>query len=178
MKRVLLLGRNGRILDVVCWKAAINLTYFRGCGRDVVFPLEYHDVEVRSQYQSFKLPAVMILLGNRDRYPNSDVLPLSRSNVLLRDEYTCQYCGKKLSFTSGTIDHVFPLCKGGTNTWRNVVACCEDCNNEKDDLRLEQYTKQTGKKLKKKPRTPSRGVLFRSYVEKEGYGCWKPYISV
>jgi len=163
------------VLGVICWKTAINLAYFRG---NTAFPLMFHeDVEVHSQRQSFKLPSVLILLDNKDKYPHSNILPLTRQNVMIRDNFTCQYCGRKLTSVNGTIDHVFPLAKGGTNTWRNVVACCEPCNNEKDDLKAAEFEKQTGKKLMRKPITPHRGILYRHHAEKPEYAQWKPYIA-
>lgn len=177
MRNSLLIGRGGRILDVVDWMTAINLTYFRDSGK-AVFVLDFHDdVKVRSVHKEFELPSVMLLIGNRDRYPDSQHLNLSRKNVFLRDESTCQWCGRKLNNTNGTIDHVFPTCRGGTNTWRNVVACCVDCNNQKGKMTGDEFTKRTGKKLRKRPIVPHRAVLFRSYIDKEGYEKWTPYLE-
>jgi len=176
MKNSLLLGRGGRVLNVIPWTKAVTLMYFRA-GGNAVFPLEYHDIEVHSKSRSFRLPSVLLLTGKRDRYKEHDRLPLTRHNVFLRDEFTCQWCGKKLSSTSGTIDHVYPTSKGGTNTWRNVVACCVACNNEKGDMMAEKFTKLTGKKLARKPVTPQRGMLFKSYLNQDGYAAWEPYLG-
>lgn len=60
----------------------------------------------------------------------------SRRGVLLRDRYTCQYCGARLNHRDATIDHVIPqwLCKQTgqpTNTWGNTVACCHACQRRK-----------------------------------------------
>lgn len=46
----------------------------------------------------------------------------------------CVYCG--IGFTSVeevTIDHVFPLAKGGTHVPENLVGCCRSCNSSKND---------------------------------------------
>lgn len=78
---------------------------------------------------------------------------LSRRNILLRDNYTCQYCGKEMSNDSATIDHVIPKSKFNGekyNTWKNLVACCKSCNNKKDDKTL----KASGMKLRREPFTP------------------------
>ncbi len=172
----LLLGRGGRVLDVIDWTRAIELTYFRGDG-NAVFPLSWYDTEIRSIQKAFKLPSVIMLVGGRDRFPDHDKLSLTRYHLFIRDDYTCQWCGKKINNTSGTIDHVFPLSRGGTNTWRNIVASCKNCNHEKGRLTGPEYEKRTGKKLARRPITPSRAVLFRAYIEKDEYSDWKPYLS-
>lgn len=41
-------------------------------------------------------------------------IALNRRNVLIRDQFCCQYCGVR---TNLTIDHVMPLSKGGRNSW-------------------------------------------------------------
>jgi len=65
-------------------------------------------------------------------------VPLSKSNIFARDEYTCCYCGKKLnSKKSGnldskpTIDHLVPRAKGGETSWENCVTSCRGCNSKK-----------------------------------------------
>lgn len=169
----LLLGKNGRILKVIDWKDAILLAYFRN---GVAFGLEYHDREVYSSYCSFKIPSVLMLQGNRDRYPNYDVLPLTRTHVFIRDEYRCQYCGKEISETSGTIDHIFPLGRKGTNTWRNVVAACARCNRMKDRLTADEFEEKYGIRLMRRAFVPNRGILFKHFLDKPGYEAWRPYL--
>jgi 5-methylcytosine-specific restriction endonuclease McrA len=55
--------------------------------------------------------------------------------LFARDDYTCQYCGKRKSDLKGrqflTRDHIRPLSRGGLNTWDNVVTSCSTCNNRK-----------------------------------------------
>lgn len=43
----------------------------------------------------------------------------------------CNWCGKKLTKTTLTCDHVIPLSKGGTHKRTNLVAACYDCNQRK-----------------------------------------------
>lgn len=47
--------------------------------------------------------------------------------VLLLD--LCSYCGGP----GGTIDHIVPVAKGGTNHWTNLTAACKSCNSSKHD---------------------------------------------
>jgi 5-methylcytosine-specific restriction endonuclease McrA len=54
-----------------------------------------------------------------------------RENVYIRDNYTCQYCGDKLSAKHLTLDHVIPASKNGKKNWTNVVSACRTCNQRK-----------------------------------------------
>ena len=57
---------------------------------------------------------------------------LTKKNILLRDNYTCQYCGLK-GERMMTVDHVHPRSKGGPSTWENLVCACTRCNNRKNN---------------------------------------------
>lgn len=173
MKNSLLISERG-VVGVLSWTKAIDLAYFRNDGMKVMV-LEFHDYEVKSPSTSLKLPSVMLLLGNRDKYPN-DTLPISKKNLLFRDEFKCQWCGKDLTFNSITIDHVFPISKGGTNTWRNVVASCLKCNNEKGNKTGPEYEKESGKKLMCKPKTPTREIMYTGILNNSQYSSWKQYV--
>jgi len=54
--------------------------------------------------------------------------------VLRRDNWRCQYCGKKAT----TVDHIVPRCQGGPTTWSNLAACCLSCNQFKSGRSPEQ----------------------------------------
>jgi 5-methylcytosine-specific restriction endonuclease McrA len=71
----------------------------------------------------------------------------TRKNIFLRDNYICQYCGKKGNLT---IDHIIPRSKGGEDVWGNVVVCCIRCNNKKGD----RLPEEEGMKLIKTPYKP------------------------
>lgn len=174
MKNALLLGRGGRAVNVLNWKDAVLLAYFRN---NVVFALDWHDHYVYSQKDKWQIPSVLMLTGKKDQYPDYDKLPLNKHNVLMRDNWVCQYCGKKLSDTTATIDHVFPLGRNGTNTWRNVVAACKPCNNKKDKMTAPEFEEVYGLKLKRKPFVPNRAVIFSRYVSKPEYKTWVPFLE-
>jgi hypothetical protein len=51
-----------------------------------------------------------------------------RFEVLNRDRYTCQYCGKKPPDVVLHVDHVHPVYLGGEDELSNLVTSCADCN--------------------------------------------------
>jgi len=99
----------------------------------------------------FALPAV-IKLTRYAPIPHSAVV-LSRKNIYLRDNHTCQYCGKNGPLT---IDHVMPKSRGGEDTWSNVVVSCVRCNNKKGDRTPEEI----GMKLKTMPYRPASSLYL------------------
>lgn len=89
-------------------------------------------------------PVIVQLLANV-RVPRMVLRP-TRANILLRDEETCQYCGKHSRDL--TLDHVVPRSRGGQSTWENLVACCRACNGRKGNRLL----KDVGMRLIHQPR--------------------------
>ena len=71
---------------------------------------------------AIRIPSVIRLLEFR-RIPYQ-TRALSRKNLLLRDRYTCQFCGRILPAHELTLDHVIPRSRGGRTDWDNLVACC------------------------------------------------------
>ncbi len=86
---------------------------------------------LRSPSQAMDVPSVIRLLEYR-LIPRQ-TRAISRKNILLRDQHTCQYCDQRFGAGELTLDHVIPRSRGGANTWENLVACCLRCNNLKGD---------------------------------------------
>ena len=72
---------------------------------------------------------------------------LSRKNILMRDNYTCQYCGRVFPPQELTLDHIVPRSRNGDSSWDNLVTCCRSCNNRKSD----QSPEAAGMRLLKRP---------------------------
>jgi len=51
-----------------------------------------------------------------------------RFKILQRDKFTCQYCGAKAPAVALQIDHIIPVCRGGSRDPSNLRTACEDCN--------------------------------------------------
>lgn len=99
---------------------------------------------------------------------------LSKVNILRRDNYTCQYCGKQGSKDNMNIDHVIPKSSGGKSTWLNMVASCKLCNHKKADRSLAE----TGWKLIRVPYKPQwNNVLQRLSSNSNIPNSWKIYIG-
>lgn len=68
-----------------------------------------------------------------------------RFRVFARDNFTCQYCGKKAPKVELRLDHIVPISKGGTYTLKNLLTSCVECNSGKGDMivpqlvRIDQY---------------------------------------
>jgi 5-methylcytosine-specific restriction endonuclease McrA len=86
---------------------------------------------VHSARMAIRMPSVIRLTEFR-RIPYQ-TRALSRKNILLRDRYTCQFCGRVCAAAELTLDHVIPRSRGGHTDWDNLVACCHACNNLKGD---------------------------------------------
>src|SRR3954470_18708158 len=48
--------------------------------------------------------------------------------------HRCVYCATHLDYSRATLDHVYPLAKGGAHDPGNVVAACPRCNRLKADM--------------------------------------------
>ncbi|MBD3265558.1 HNH endonuclease [bacterium] len=78
-------------------------------------------------------------------------IPFCRKNILLRDDFTCQYCGKHFSAENLTLDHVIPISRRGKDTWNNVVTACKKCNHRKGNM----YPEEAGMRLLSQPSKPT-----------------------
>ena len=111
-------------LRVIEWKEAIMYMYHDKCS-----VLEwYDDWMVHSPTWETKVPAVIML---KDFVRQKTHVRFSKSNVFLRDQYQCLYCSCGVSRTTGTLDHVVPVSKGGKTSFNNIVTACRACNTRK-----------------------------------------------
>lgn len=58
-----------------------------------------------------------------------------RWEILIRDNFSCVYCGRNPSVGAiMQIDHVIPRKRDGKNNKENLVTACQECNNGKRDV--------------------------------------------
>ena len=98
---------------------------------------------------------------------------LTRKNIYERDNYTCQYTGKRLSSSQLNIDHVIPRSRGGKNTWENLVTCSVDANSRKGN----RTPAEAGMKLIRRPRRPAPRHRLHIPRTARRYRTWDHFVS-
>lgn len=64
-----------------------------------------------------------------------------RFEVFKKDNFTCQYCGRKTPEVILELEHVIPLSKGGTDELDNLTTSCFECNRGKGVSLLDSILK-------------------------------------
>ena len=126
---VLVLNQNYEPLNVCRVRRAVVLLW-----RGKAEVLENGRGEIHAASMSLSMPSV-IRLFHLIRRPRPQ-RRLTRRDVFLRDDHTCQYCGRQVKEL--TLDHVIPRHAGGSHTWENVVSACKECNHHKAGRTPEQ----------------------------------------
>lgn len=165
MGSVLVLNASFEPLSVVSVKRAIVLLL-----KEKAEIVEAAEAVLRSEHITFPKPLV-IRLVYYVRIPYRVPIPISRRALLIRDHYTCQYCGIQPPSKELTVDHVIPRSQGGEMTWDNVVIACKPCNHKKGNRTPAEANMQ----LLSQPRKPK--YLALAYVSSaEAYTVWEKYI--
>ncbi|MFQ5641662.1 MAG: HNH endonuclease [bacterium] len=97
----------------------------------------------------------------------------SKKHLLLRDNYTCQYCGKTENPNELTLDHILPQSRGGKSVWENLVTSCQKCNTCKGD----RTPKEAGMKILNKPK-PMNSYFYLHMVRSKARNNhhWRKYL--
>lgn len=132
--------------------------------------VEASDAVIRSEHMRLPVPQVIRLL-HYVRVPHNLPLPLSRRALLLRDNYTCQYCGSQPGRENLTIDHVIPRSRGGRTEWENVVVACGACNRKKGNRTPEE----AGMRLLHKPHRPRFWAM--ALLTMATNDVWRKYLN-
>lgn len=177
MKETLILDVSGRPIDIISWKKAVKKQF----EEKMILVRPYLKPDGNVSYistvrkeLSIPRPAILMLLEyHKGSYEKK--LRLTRSNILFRDNFICQYTGRKLSKSEANIDHVVPKCKGGKNVWTNVVTCCNKINSLKGNLSVTEFERRHGYKLLSNPKTPVRIRLMLNKVFLSGNEIWQDY---
>lgn len=101
-------------------------------------PLDEGAVVIHAARISFAAPDVIRKPYNKLHIQK---LPLNAQNLFIRDGYRCWYCGSEGKLT---IDHIIPRCRGGKSNWKNLITCCQSCNNEKGDSSAYSFCRKKG----------------------------------
>ena len=125
---------------------------------------------IRSPSVEIRIPAVIRLLTYvKIPYKRKT---FSKKSIFLRDQYTCQYCGKSLQPGNLTLDHVLPKSRAGRSTWENLVTSCKSCNVRKGN----RTPKEAGMKLQS--RSKMKFFFYLQIIRFKGREneLWKKYL--
>ncbi|MBI3590099.1 MAG: HNH endonuclease [Candidatus Melainabacteria bacterium] len=159
--KVLVLNASYEPLNICNWRRAVILI-FKGKAEQVE-----HNGKII--YPDFHVPTV-IRLRKYIKIPYKEI-PLTRRNLMYRDHYKCQYCSVKTNDL--TIDHVIPRSRGGSDSWENVVACCQKCNVKKGD----RTPKEANMHILRTPKIPFGHLYFEATrLATSSFPDWQKYI--
>ncbi|MGE0324438.1 MAG: HNH endonuclease [Polyangiaceae bacterium] len=119
-----------------------------------------------------RVPRVLHLL-RYERNPRVDIR-LTRKNLLLRDDHSCQYCGVKPCLRDLNVDHVLPRSRGGADSWENLVISCRRCNLVKGHRTPEE----AGMRLRTRPNKPRWSSTKHFLLSaQQPYSEWTPFLQ-
>jgi len=154
----LILNHDFRPLQTVSWKKAMCLMF-----KEKVEVLKYSEQKIRTPNNEYPIPIIIRLIKLVRKIYKASV-PATKKNVILRDNYCCQYCNKHISGGKITVDHIIPTSKGGKSTWENMVACCPECNTKKDSKSLHEVNM----KLIRVPKQPTISEFLKQKLRVDG----------
>jgi len=160
-ERTLVLNRSWLAITTTTVRRAVSLLYQESaqviCPRSfktfdfdswAAFQSENGDHYIRTVTSKLRVPEI-IVLRIYDGLPARTVA-FSRRNLYRRDNFTCQYCGRRPGTADLTIDHVTPRSQGGRTTWENCVLACVECNKRK----AHRSRTEAGMRLLRAPHAP------------------------
>lgn len=135
-------------------------------------PIRGDDDGIPTVSGSVRVPRVLHLL-RYDRAPRVAVR-LSRRNLMIRDQYQCQYCGRRPNPRDLNVDHIIPRSRGGLDSWENLVVSCRVCN-----LRKGRRTPgEAGMSLLSTPHHPRWSTVTQiRLVMREPFAEWQPFLQ-
>lgn len=168
-RKVLLLNASEEVISVIDWFKAVHML----CTGKATKPFNYEKYhEIKTTSGVYHLPTAIVLV-EYVHIPFTNC-PVNRRNIIKRDKYTCQYCGRILGKKEYTVDHIIPRSKGGKNTWENLVTSCRKCNFKKANKTLNE----TNMKLLKEPKQPTRDFIHVVGIDTNTNKSWSRWIEI
>lgn len=124
---------------------------------------------IKTISRTFPRPSIIRLQKMVHRPRNR--VRLTRREVFRRDNFTCQYCGRR--GVELTIDHVIPRQMGGMHTWDNVVTACAACNHRKGGRKPEE----AGMHLMHTPVEPPSSAVYVFGRHLNENAEWEPFLD-
>jgi 5-methylcytosine-specific restriction endonuclease McrA len=106
-----------------------------------------HVVEVRLPEEIRGIRPNRIEPGGPARLPNASNLEETdflqtkarREAIHARERGVCFYCRRRLTGRMRCLDHVVPVVRRGSNSYRNLVSSCAECNSQKGETPAEGF---------------------------------------
>ena len=161
-RSVLVLNTNYAPMDICSAKRAICLYY-----NEKVDILESYKEDVHSPSVTLSLPSI-VRLKDFVKHHKMDVI-LTRRNLLVRDNYECQYCGSKKAPLQWTM--LSQKIKAVQIRGRILLPHVNRAIVKKENRTPEQAKMP----LKKVPRKPNKIHYFQQFIS-DHQVSWKPYL--
>jgi 5-methylcytosine-specific restriction endonuclease McrA len=184
---VLVLNRNWQAIntrtpqDAFCQMATNVATALDIEGEDYIRPVKWdewitlpireQDNAVRTAHRAIRVPTVIVAV-NFAKVPKKRP-KLSARNIRERDKNRCQYTGRMLHPSEGSLDHVVPRSRGGADTWENLVWSAKEVNQRKAN----RLPHEAGLKLLTVPRAPKELPVTAHLRNAHGVAEWKLFLN-
>src|SRR5258708_7838779 len=143
---ILWLARGNR-LSAGSVRLAVRRLVAKGSLRLVERTKAGHVVEVRLPGEIRAVRCERIAPGGQARLPrtvNLEEMDFLQSKTLreaihARERSVCFYCLRRLTARVRCLDHVVPAVRRGSNSYRNLVSSCAECNSQKGETSAEGF---------------------------------------
>lgn len=89
--------------------------------------------------KAFRIENAKLIGGELIIYNNVRFEDLMYELTYCTKKCVCEYCRKRLTKKTRTIDHVYPRIYGGISIINNLVPTCANCNSDKNDFTHDEY---------------------------------------
>lgn len=137
----------------------------------LTLPVREGDNAVRTARGVIRVPTVIVAV-NFAKVPKQRP-KLSAKNIRERDGNRCQYTGRLLHPSEGSLDHVVPRSRGGMDTWENLVWSAKKVNQRKAD----RLPHEAGLKLLSTPRAPKELPVTALLRNAHAVAEWKLFLT-
>ena len=133
----------------------------------IQLPVRPYDLSIRSPKMEIRVPTVVIT-QRFDKMPKKKPKHTpNNQSVQFRDGNRCQYTGRVLLPNEGSVDHIVPRSRGGTDTWDNVAWADKSINTFKGN----RLNDEVGLKLIRPPAKPREVELWET-IRKPAHRDW------
>lgn len=101
-----------------------------------------------------------------------------RFEIFKRDGFTCMYCGGKPPAVVLHVDHIVPVCKGGTNGTENLVTSCAKCNLGKAGVPLDSVPESLADRANRIKEAEKQLRAYRKVFKEQQQRIWDDCWSI